>query len=92
MNTSHAVPGRPISNRKFHAGDPQKSGGTGEISRDCFLKHIRTLARQKIAHKYRPVKKTPDSKGTLRASVGDVEGHKADCILVGLACGKQIEK
>jgi len=28
----------------------------------------------------------------LRASVGDEEGHKADCILAGLACGKQIEK
>ncbi len=29
---------------------------------------------------------------TFRASVGDEEGHKMDCILVGLACGKQIEK
>ncbi len=28
----------------------------------------------------------------FRASVGDEEGHKADCILAGLACGKQIEK
>jgi hypothetical protein len=27
-----------------------------------------------------------------RASVGNVKGHKADCILAGLACGKQIEK
>ncbi len=25
----------------------------------------------------------------LRASVGDEEGHKGDCILVGLACRKQ---
>ena len=56
MNTSHAVPGRRISNREFHAGGPRKSESTGEISRDCFLKHIRTLARLKIAEKYRVVK------------------------------------
>jgi len=28
----------------------------------------------------------------VRASVGDKEGHKRDCILTGLACAKQIEK
>ena len=28
----------------------------------------------------------------IRASVGDEEGHKMDCILVGLTCGKQFEK
>ena len=56
MNTSHEVSGRPISDRKFHAESPRKSEGTGEISRDCFLKHIRTLARLKIAQKYRVVK------------------------------------
>ncbi len=56
MNTSHEVSGRPISDRKFHAGDPRKTGGAGEIKRDCFLKHIRTLAQLKIAEKYRVVK------------------------------------
>ena len=52
MNTSHAVPGMPISNREFHAGDPRKSGNGGGISRDCILKYIRTLARLKIAQNY----------------------------------------
>ncbi len=56
MNTSHEVPSRPISNRKFHAPGPRMSEGTGEVTRDCFLRHIRTLARLKIAEKYRPVK------------------------------------
>jgi len=26
------------------------------------------------------------------ASMGDVDGHKANCILAGFPCGKQIEK
>jgi hypothetical protein len=56
MNTSQEVPGRPISNRKFHAGGPRKSGATGEIPRDCILKHIRTLVRLKIDQKYRALK------------------------------------
>ena len=55
MNTSHEVPGKPTSNRKFYAPAPRKTEGAGKINRDCVLSHIRTLARLKIAQKYRAV-------------------------------------
>jgi len=63
MNTSHAVPGRPISNRKFLTGDPRKSGNSQRDLRDYVLTHPRPLPSNNLLNLVREVPVTGGRNG-----------------------------